>query len=311
MTDGESSRSNLIGLDRSRHSPPGPAARPVTTGHAPAMDEMAVGFCAAGTGIVVADAQWRVLAVNSAYARRSGCAAGELVGQLLTAEVPRDLASGTENEVLLHDRSGQAWPALVRVETLADEHGQAQRHVVTFTDISALKREQAALRHQAQHDTLTGLSNRSRFEDELARSLARMRRLGHTAALLFIDLDGFKHVNDTLGHAVGDRLLAEVGRRLRTTLRAEDLVSRLGGDEFAVLLENTVSAAAAAQVAATLLAALARRGRIDCHVLSVSASIGIACYPEHGIEPGDLLRMADAAMYRAKQRGGGRFALAG
>ncbi|WP_316364471.1 EAL domain-containing protein [Candidatus Thiodiazotropha sp. CDECU1] len=161
--------------------------------------------------------------------------------------------------------------------------------------------------HQANFDTLTGLSNRSLFLDRLERALAYARRHDYKLALLFIDLDGFKDVNDTLGHAHGDLLLQEAAKRLQACVREMDTVSRLGGDEFTVILPELAESISAATVAGTILTSLARPYVIEGHETQLTASIGITVYPQDGDDPGMLLQNADTAMYRAKAEGRNTF----
>ena len=170
---------------------------------------------------------------------------------------------------------------------------------------SALERTQreARLRYQAQYDALTDLPNRSLFDDRLQVALAQAERRGEGLALVFIDLDKFKPVNDTLGHAVGDALLRHVARRLKHALRSSDTVARVGGDEFVALLQPAASAAEVQAVAEKMCAALAQPFALDGQSVSISASIGVALYPHHGRDADALARSADAAMYRAKRAG--------
>ncbi|OIQ85577.1 cyclic di-GMP phosphodiesterase Gmr [mine drainage metagenome] len=179
-------------------------------------------------------------------------------------------------------------------------------------DVTERRRLEQTLRHIARHDPLTGLLNRGAFLERLEHSLARIRRNGGSLSLLFLDLDGFKQVNDISGHHAGDCLLKEVAQRLRQELREIDAAGRLGGDEFVLLLENTAQAGTApgpltAQaVAARLIEALRQPYRHDGREHCVSASIGIALYPEHGTSAETLLLNADQAMYRAKDGGKNR-----
>jgi diguanylate cyclase (GGDEF)-like protein/PAS domain S-box-containing protein len=184
-------------------------------------------------------------------------------------------------------------------------------------DVSALKRAQEDLRfaavqlqHDARrleflahHDTLTGLPNRAMFADRAREVVAHARRHDKTAAFLFLDMDNFKQVNDTLGHEVGDGLLKVTAARLRASVRGDDFVARIGGDEFCVLLQDTGEPREAAAVAQKLLTELAKPCQVGEHEVSSGASIGIACVPQDGDDVGTLLRLADHAMYRAKQLG--------
>ncbi len=184
-------------------------------------------------------------------------------------------------------------------------------------DVTALKRAQEDLRfaaiqlqHDARrleflahHDTLTGLPNRAMFHERAREAVAHARRHDKAAAVLFLDLDNFKDVNDSLGHDVGDGLLRVIASRLRACVRGDDFVARIGGDEFCVLLQDIADSREAAAVAQKLVHELGKAYRIGEHEVDSSASIGIACVPQDGHEVGTLLRLADAAMYRAKQAG--------
>jgi diguanylate cyclase (GGDEF)-like protein len=166
------------------------------------------------------------------------------------------------------------------------------------------RRAEAQLEAQAWHDSLTGLPNRLLLHDRLDRAIRTTNRFGEPTSLLFLDLDGFKHVNDSFGHPIGDRLLVEIGNRLTAAVRASDTVARLGGDEFAVLLLRCDSASAM-EVAQKLRAAIVRPAEIDGQSLMVDVSIGAAVAPQHGDEAQALMQHADMAMYAAKASGGG------
>nr|MDQ2695761.1 GGDEF domain-containing protein [Pseudomonadota bacterium] len=187
--------------------------------------------------------------------------------------------------------------------------GSVTRHVsylIDVTDIYASASAPAAhIHYLAYHDPLTGLPNRLLLHDRLALARARAERNQTQMAVLFIDLDQFKPVNDSRGHAVGDRLLEDVARRLQGCVRAEDTVSRLGGDEFVVVLSSIHSRADAGRVAGKISTALARPYRIGQDDLRLSASIGVSLYPFDGMDNEALLARADAAMYQAKHSGGG------
>jgi diguanylate cyclase (GGDEF)-like protein len=174
-------------------------------------------------------------------------------------------------------------------------------------DISERRRGEEQLTFMAYHDPLTGLANRTLAKQQLDHALARARRYGGAAALMFIDLDDFKMVNDRLGHAIGDRLLAAVGARLREALRESDVLARQGGDEFLVVLADLKGdpEEAAANVSTKLVEALTLPFVVSGHELRISASVGIAVFPQDGSDTEALLRYADLAMYRAKATSGG------
>jgi len=177
---------------------------------------------------------------------------------------------------------------------------------------AAIERKQAEtwLRHIARHDALTDLPNRGLFNDRLRAALARTQLADDRLALLYIDLDRFKQVNDTFGHATGDLLLNEVGHRIRHCVRESDTVGRIGGDEFVVLLNTIRVPEHALAVAEKIRASLNQSFQLAEHPVLISASLGIAVYPEHGNEKKQLMRHADSAMYRAKKMGGNRFLMA-
>ncbi len=188
---------------------------------------------------------------------------------------------------------------------LKDERsGQVERIYGAAQDITDRKRWEAALQHQALHDPLTDLPNRTLLQNRLVATIASSRRDASSLALLMMDLDHFKEVNDTFGHHLGDILLQQAGQRLRGSVRASDTVARLGGDEFAVLLPST-STADAELVAAKLLRVLETPFEVDGHELKIGASIGVAMFPEHALDADALQRHADTAMYVAKRLGGG------
>jgi len=208
--------------------------------------------------------------------------------------VPLKSANGTIGTLVLKSYPGGA------------RYGERDRELLQFVSTqiaTAIERQrmQARLLHMAQYDWLTDLPNRGLLHDRLKTALARARRERSRLALLYLDLDKFKQINDRLGHAAGDRLLRETARRLRQSVRASDTVARLGGDEFVVLLENLQTPADAALLADKLRTAVAQPLEIDGEILRVLPSIGIATCPEHGTDEEQLLRHADQAMYAQKK----------
>ena len=204
-------------------------------------------------------------------------------------------------------------------EALVRAHEELERRVAERTaelsaanaklqeEIAERKQAEERVRHMAQHDTLTGLPNRALLHDRLEQAIAQARRQGHRVAVMFLDLDRFKSINDTLGHEVGDILLQEVAHRLRGVVRAADTVGRLGGDEFVVILHEVADSTAAANVAEKIIAAFMPPVRVGSHELQASTSIGIALYPDHADEGHALVKCADTAMYQAKHGGRNRF----
>lgn len=177
----------------------------------------------------------------------------------------------------------------------------------SFRDVSQIKRAEEGFRHDAFHDALTGLPNRSLFADRLGQAIAQAKRNRSQLAVMFMDLDKFKSVNDTLGHGAGDELLTSVASRLRSRVRAQDTLSRLSGDEFMVLITELQSSDAAGHVAESILDTLRLPFRIDGHAVHIGASIGISIFPMHGDDAESLMRNADVALYQAKEGGRNRY----
>lgn len=213
-------------------------------------------------------------------------------GRPFSAEATAVRAGGSEFELDLR---------LVPVE----DGGQLTHWVAFLRDVTLTRHQVLSLRHQATHDALTGLPNRTMLFEAVEAALDAARASGSVMALLLMDLDRFKEVNDTFGHYFGDALLQQVAFRLRNQLRGEDVVARLGGDEFAVLMPDAIDLANVAASARRILDALEQPFVIDAQVLEVGASIGIANFPEHGTDARTLLRRADVAMYSAKQKQSG------
>jgi diguanylate cyclase (GGDEF)-like protein/PAS domain S-box-containing protein len=278
-----------------------------------------------GEGIVVTDAHNRIVAANRAFCAMAGYDAREVVGR-----TPRFLRSDRhddafysaiweaigrdgrwQGEIWNRRKSGEVCPEWLSVSVIRDAQGALTHHVGVYTDITMLKQSTARLDYLAHHDALTGLPNRLLLTARVDHALARGTRSGSRTALLFMDLDGFKAVNDTLGHLAGDGLLQAVAQRLSRCVREQDTVARLGGDEFVVLLEGLSGPADAALVARKVLNALARPFVLQTGEALVTASVGIAMHPDDAGDLAGLLERADAAMYRAKQRGRGRYAFHG
>jgi diguanylate cyclase (GGDEF)-like protein len=208
--------------------------------------------------------------------------------------------------------AGDAVVVQVAATPIRDGHGRVMAAVLVLEDVTARKAAQARVARLALHDPLTGLPNRALFQDRLAQALARARRTGdlgegEQVAVMLLDLDGFKDVNDALGHETGDRLLQAVAARLAPIVRASDTLARLGGDEFALVQAGVRRSSDAAALAGKLLRRLAKPCELDGHAFHVSASLGIALFPRDGENPETLLRHADLALYRAKAEGRGAF----
>ncbi|MCG2586114.1 bifunctional diguanylate cyclase/phosphodiesterase [Massilia sp. TS11] len=214
-----------------------------------------------------------------------------------------DSSIGLRADALLVPRGGAPIPIEDSAAPIHDWDGNIVGAVMVFRDVSHVIALTVQMRHLAQHDFLTNLPNRVLLQDRIKQAIAHARRHGGRLALLFLDLDRFKYINDSLGHAVGDKLLQSVAERLVQCVRTSDTVSRQGGDEFVILLAEDRHAEDAALTADKILAALALPHRIDGHELHASTSIGISIYPDDGQETDTLIKNADTAMYHAKERG--------
>jgi diguanylate cyclase (GGDEF)-like protein len=200
-------------------------------------------------------------------------------------------------------RDGFECPIEDSAAPIHDRRGQVTGAVLVFHDVSAARAMSLQLSHLAAHDLLTDLPNRMLLNDRLSQAIASARRQRHRLAVLFLDLDRFKQVNDTLGHGIGDGLLQAVARRLVESVRRSDTVSRQGGDEFVLLLSRVDEAEDAAASAQKVINALAAPLDVGGHQLRVTASIGLGLYPDDGQDADTLISNADIAMYRAKERG--------
>jgi len=276
-------------------------------------------FEATDEAILFLDAELRVLSCNPAFSAMTGWSETEVLGRMpeafLYARRHGDRQDGPlqghrQGEITCMRRDGSTFPALEHLCEVLDEQGRVGHHVLSFSDISEIRDTQFKLQHLALHDPLTGLGNRLRLQEALhAQTTLPASAAGAVLGLIFIDLDGFKTINDTLGHECGDELLRAMAARLQGMLRREDMAVRLGGDEFVVLLQQPGNAASALQLAQKLLDAIARPVTLVPQVVCVTASAGVALWPEHVGTPEALLKAADAAMYVAKARGRNRAAV--
>ncbi len=270
-------------------------------------------FDNAAEAIIVTDEKGNFVQVNPAFSRMTGYAAAEVLGQpaalLKSGRHPPEFYAGMwqsvnrengwQGEVWNRRKNGElfvVWLAIGRVA----RPGQPARFVATLTDITHSKQLEQELRHRAYHDPLTDLPNRSLFTDRLRVAISQAQRHGRTFALCFIDLDSFKPVNDRFGHAAGDELLVETARRLRFSVRAADTIARLGGDEFAAILTEAGSRTEVEEVAARIVADLARPFVLQAGTVGISCSMGIAMFPAHGNDAEALQHNADAALYAVK-----------
>ncbi len=269
--------------------------------------------------VIVCDADNKIIMINPAFEKITGYGRKEIIGQ-----DPSILKSGHhdkefyqtlwkqllekdswQGEVWNRRRNGELYPQWISIAIIREQDKSIINYVAVFSDITERKKAEDMLRHQAMHDPLTGLPNRVMFDKQLRTSLARARRHKTMFGLLYIDLDGFKEVNDCLGHLIGDQVLQLVGTVLRECVREEDTVARLGGDEFAAIIGDVQNREEIIHTAERILSCLKST---DCPTgkLNLSASIGISIFPEHGDNADELLRRADNAMYTAKRLGKGR-----
>jgi diguanylate cyclase (GGDEF)-like protein/PAS domain S-box-containing protein len=265
-------------------------------------------------GVIIADADRQVTAANAALTDLTGYVAQDLLGtrfddtrtlpdgQPLPQAVWNKIAAGGNwlGEVLSRRSDGSVYTESLSISTIRDLNGRTLHYVAVFTDITSSKADQRRLEHMASHDPLTGLVTRAEFERQCALAIIVATRKRGAMAVLFVDLDAFKVVNDSYSHAIGDSLLSEVAERINGQLSAEDIAGRIGGDEFTVLLGDLGVREDATEVVGRLLATLASPFTVGDHEIFLSASIGIAGYPLDGSDPVTLIANADAAMYAAK-----------
>ncbi len=271
--------------------------------------------------VMVTDTGGRITSVNRAFTEITGYASAEAIGQ-----TPRLLKSGVHTphfyeefwkaldnnnrwvgEIWNRRKNGEIYPQWGSVTAVLDNAGKVRNFVAVFSDISKAKQAEEKLYYLANHDTLTGLPNRMNFSEQLNRSIERAKRSQAAVAIVYIDLDRFKLINDTLGHAVGDLYLKKLAERMQSALRKQDTLARWGGDEFIIALEDAGSQTVIAETVTRLLRKLAKPIYTEGQELIPTASVGISCYPADGELAADLIKAADTAMYRAKDLGRNRF----
>ena len=274
-------------------------------------------FASSYEGIVITDADNRITDVNPAFTRITGYTRADALGQ-----DPRMLASGRHGqrfyeamwdslkqkgfwrgEIWNRRRNGEVYPEMLAVSAILGDAGSPRHYIGVFSDISVLKRHEAELDRIAHYDALTGVPNRRLLDDRLRQAIARADGGGHLLAVCYLDLDGFKPVNDRLGHGAGDALLVEMSHRLQGQLRANDTLARLGGDEFVLLLSDLSRPEDCNQILGRVRAVVTLPVDIEGEAVSVSASIGVTLCPPDDPDADTLLRHADQAMYRAKEQG--------
>jgi len=253
-------------------------------------------------GIIIVDTEGDVQFLNQAAADLFNLSRKELLGTQLS--FPITSVEATEIN-FVHSGRGERIAEMRMAET---RWKGKKAYVATLRDITGRKKMEESIRHMADHDALTGLPNRNLFEDRLRQTIRRAYRHNNSFALLYVDLDDFKPINDNLGHRAGDMVLQEVAKRLRKSIREPDTVARVGGDEFIIILDHINKAENAAQVAGKIINLLTQPYHMPGKNFFLGASIGISLYPEHGKDMQSLIRCADIAMYKVKERGKNSFA---
>jgi len=272
-------------------------------------------------GISITDLEGKIIAVNKAFSDITGFSEKEVLGKN-----PRILKSNRHDrdfyrkmwqsiaekghwvgEIWNRRKSGEAFPEILSISAIHNRKGEASQYVAVFHDISEMKSQEARIKHQAYHDALTGLPNRSLAQDRLTMAIAHAKRLRGRVGVFFLDLDNFKHVNDSLGHAVGDIMLQSVGERLKYLVREQDTVARLGGDEFLLIVVDIQAEQEMIELANRVIQGFTEPVFADTHELYITPSIGIALYPEDGSDAGTLIKNADVAMYQSKDRGKNKY----
>jgi diguanylate cyclase (GGDEF)-like protein/PAS domain S-box-containing protein len=280
-------------------------------------------FATSQEGIMVCDGDNHIVEINPAFAAITGYSRNEVLGRN-----PKLLSSGRHSsgfyaemwralnetgqwrgEIWNRRKSGEVYAQLLSITRVAAEHNEPLRYVGVFSDISPLKQHEAELDRIAHYDPLTGVPNRRLLTDRLEQAIARARRSRRNLAVCYLDLDGFKPINDQYGHEAGDHLLIEVARRLQEIMRADDTLARLGGDEFVLLLNDLEQEQESFRALDRVLSVVSLPIRLGDAQMELSASIGVALFPQDDADADSLLRHADQAMYWAKEAGKNRFHL--
>jgi diguanylate cyclase (GGDEF)-like protein/PAS domain S-box-containing protein len=275
--------------------------------------------------VVITDTSGKIQFVNPAFTKVTGYLPEEVIGQN-----PRILKSGRQDprfyrnmwetiaknnhwqgEIWNQRKSGEIYPEWLSISAVRNEKNEITHYIGLFTDITLRKISENTLQHLAHHDTLTGLPNRTLFFDRLNQAIAQADRTKDIIAVLFVDLDHFKPINDTFGHASGDLLLKQVSQRIQKCIRKGDTLARIGGDEFVVILMNVTDNQSAKKIASKILNSLSKPFRLQPkQESSITASIGISMYPFDGQKAEVLLSSSDKAMYRAKNLGMNQYCFA-
>ena len=276
-------------------------------------------FSNTGEGVMVTDCNCKIVSINQAFSKILGYEAEEVIGKtphfLRSGQHDKDFYDAMWAEIKQHGLwQGEIWnrhnqgdlvPEWLTITALTNDHGEVESYIGVFADITKLKASQAELDYLAHHDVLTKLPNRRKFLNNLEFTLSHVKRTQKPFALLMLDLDRFKDVNDSYGHAAGDEVLMNAATILKDSLRDNDIVARFGGDEFAILIEDLHQITDAAQVAQAIITSISAPQMLkDNRVVSVGCSIGIALFPEHGTDAEILMQHADSALYLSKKSKG-------
>jgi len=270
-------------------------------------------FAQSHEGMILTDSKSNIIACNAAFCRMTGYKKSFIIGKN-----PRIMQSGMHDKIFYTDmwntvkengvwngdiwdrkKDGEITSRSLQIKSIQDTDNKVIFYLGLMTDHSELN----AMTKLANQDALTGLANRRLFEKRLEHDMAHAKRHDKLMSLLYIDLDLFKHINDSCGHRVGDQLLVQVAERLSASIRAEDTAARMGGDEFTVILSEVKSAADARQVANKIIHNINKPFHVGQHVLNIGCSIGYSIYPEHSNNLHSLIHVADSAMYQAKKTG--------
>ncbi|MET0048942.1 MAG: EAL domain-containing protein [Sedimenticola sp.] len=268
-------------------------------------------------GVIITDADSKIVDVNNAFENITGYTREEVIGQnpriLQSDRHDSDFyyqlwhslsASGQwRGEIWNRRKNGEIFPEWLNISSISDSKGKVTNYIGVFSDITSIKRSEEKLDHLAHHDPLTDLPNRLLFNSHLEQTIKHARRNNSVFAVLFMDLDRFKNINDSLGHKAGDQLLQQLAIRLKDTVRVDDIVARISGDEFVILLEDIGNAENTAIAVEKIMTIFNQPFELDKHEIRVTSSVGITLYPDNGDNVSSLLRNADAAMYRAKDEG--------
>jgi diguanylate cyclase (GGDEF)-like protein/PAS domain S-box-containing protein len=277
-------------------------------------------FQQSSAAMLIMDAGFNIVSINPAFKKSTGFNLAELQGQSVTqvcdshspTNINHDLLNKLSHksfyngELLIAGKNKQTFPAHVYIDALQRIDSKVEYYLLLMLDISAQKQRESELRYHAEVDPLTKLGNRKLLFQSLENAIASAKRFNYTVAVLFLDLDGFKQVNDHFGHGKGDDVLQEVAQRLQSCVRQVDTVTRLGGDEFVVILNGT-SKDMIAVTALRIIDFLTLSVKDHATEIQVSASIGISIYPQDSNSPMVLLKYADDAMYKAKEQGKRQF----